>query len=182
MALTADAFAGNDERCRAAGMNDRLEKPFRRREFIAMLGRYLAPRRAIPRGGNGAGAARQAASQDDAVLDAAVFRSLADDVGEAARATIAGIFLSQLSETVASLRRGNDTAPSRELLRLVHSLKSSAATLGTMVLSRHAAAMEAAMMNGAARHAAADIESLAAIAAETRKALAAQFPTVIAAE
>lgn len=41
VALTANALSDERERCRAAGMNDYLAKPFRREELAAMLDAWL---------------------------------------------------------------------------------------------------------------------------------------------
>ncbi|PTN35042.1 response regulator [Desulfonatronum sp. SC1] len=43
IALTANAMEGDREKCLAAGMTDYLAKPFAKKEFVAMLNRYLRP-------------------------------------------------------------------------------------------------------------------------------------------
>jgi two-component system, sensor histidine kinase len=43
IALTANALAGERERCLTAGMDDYLAKPFQRRKLISLLSRHLGP-------------------------------------------------------------------------------------------------------------------------------------------
>jgi CheY-like chemotaxis protein len=47
IALTANALPDERERCRAAGMNDYLAKPFRREELAALLDQWL-PTSVVP--------------------------------------------------------------------------------------------------------------------------------------
>jgi CheY-like chemotaxis protein/anti-sigma regulatory factor (Ser/Thr protein kinase) len=44
VALTANAYEADRERCLAAGMDEHLPKPFRDQELMAVLQRHLAPR------------------------------------------------------------------------------------------------------------------------------------------
>jgi signal transduction histidine kinase/ActR/RegA family two-component response regulator len=48
IALTANALPDERERCRAAGMDDYLAKPFRREELVAMLDSWLPATQATP--------------------------------------------------------------------------------------------------------------------------------------
>ncbi|MNF17543.1 Sensor histidine kinase RcsC [compost metagenome] len=48
IALTANALPDERERCRAAGMDDYLAKPFRREELVALLDTWLPATQAIP--------------------------------------------------------------------------------------------------------------------------------------
>ena len=43
VALTANAFESDRERCLAAGMDEHLSKPFRNEELESVLSRYLRP-------------------------------------------------------------------------------------------------------------------------------------------
>ena len=42
VALTANTMVGDRERCLAAGMDDYLSKPFKRRQLVVVLESYLA--------------------------------------------------------------------------------------------------------------------------------------------
>ena len=44
VALTANAMPEERERCRSAGMNDYLAKPFRREELAALIDTWVAPK------------------------------------------------------------------------------------------------------------------------------------------
>ncbi|BAN49067.1 response regulator [Metapseudomonas resinovorans] len=48
IALTANALPDERERCRAAGMDDYLAKPFRREELVALLDTWLPATQAVP--------------------------------------------------------------------------------------------------------------------------------------
>ena len=41
IALTANAMAGDEEQCLAAGMSDYLSKPFKHEQFVGKLKRWL---------------------------------------------------------------------------------------------------------------------------------------------
>ncbi len=144
VALTANATAEDHQRCREAGMDGVLTKPFRRGDLAQVLQQWL-----------GAAAVTEAAAEEPALavahalsvadppIDRGAWDYMAGQLGEdfpelieAFRASAEDI-LTQLSSACERPRRD-------EALRLAHGLKSAAANLGAMALSRQAAALERA--------------------------------------
>jgi signal transduction histidine kinase/DNA-binding response OmpR family regulator len=66
IALTANAMEGDREKCLAAGMTNYLAKPFAKKDFVAMLERYLLPE---VRGPGAEAKAAEAATDTDACAD-----------------------------------------------------------------------------------------------------------------
>ncbi len=121
VALSANALAGEAERCRAAGMNGYLCKPVPLQELQAMLQKWL-PRPSPP------------PCPSTPVLDLAVLRSLIGDdepvVNEFLRdfATGAG----RLAERIESAACSDDWS---RVARTAHTLKSSARAVGAMAFA-----------------------------------------------
>jgi signal transduction histidine kinase/CheY-like chemotaxis protein len=144
VALTANAMAGDRERCLAAGFDDHLAKPIRAEDLRRCLERWL------PRAGAAAPAReplRVAAGpqRDD---PQAVRAHLAGEIGvEAARAVVAA-FLNDAPRLVVEAGEalaGRDIALAA---RRAHALKGDAANLGLMALSQAAAELEKAAKAG----------------------------------
>ena len=150
IAMTANAMRGDREKCLEAGMDDYVAKPFDEVELLTVLGKWVRP--AVPAGptvridgrqGEDAGGAEVI----DRLTSIDVTRGLSHAGGDRK------LFLrllrrfhdGQLSfaETFRRTLIGPDTS---EPLRLVHTLKGLAGTLGAVDLQRHAAALEAAMI------------------------------------
>jgi CheY-like chemotaxis protein len=150
IALTANAFADDIAKCKAAGMNGHLSKPFRRAELICAIGDAVGFARKLALAGTQDTVSEPAAgpSEEDCVdwnaLDA--FRATAGEdtlqllVSTYLSSTVK--LLSQFSEIVR-----NDGDP-KEALRIAHSIKSSSSQAGAMLLSKVAAALEARAVEG----------------------------------
>jgi signal transduction histidine kinase/DNA-binding response OmpR family regulator/uncharacterized membrane protein YqjE len=130
VAVTANAMAGEDERCREAGMDGYLSKPVGLARLRATLQRWL-------KGGDG-----ETPAIDPAVLDA----WLADD--HAARQDL----LRKFGLTAVESRRDIETAMSAgdlpALAAAAHKLKGSALAVGARALAGAAAALESGAKAG----------------------------------
>jgi PAS domain S-box-containing protein len=120
VALTADAIAGDRERCFQAGMNDYLAKPVEPRHLAGVLGKWLAAP-AAPAGG------KEVPRMRDVFRSDTLLARLSGDK-ELARKLVAG-FLSRLPQQVASLRQCVEKGDARGTSLQAHSLKGAAATV-----------------------------------------------------
>ncbi|MBX3604880.1 MAG: response regulator [Piscinibacter sp.] len=121
IAMTANAMVGDREKVLAAGMNDHVAKPIKVDELFATLARWFRP------------ATRGIA------LDPA--RS---ELGDALYRRIAGMFVERENGFVQRFAAARSAADGAAMSRMAHDLKSTAATLGAIDLSRAADALEQA--------------------------------------
>jgi len=145
--MTANAMAGDREACIAAGMNDHVAKPFQVDHLFATLMKWLPARGSTaPLPSLSAPAAASALPRLPGVDTA---QGLAQTGGKAAR------YLDMLKR----FQRGQAEAPQQieaamrdgevELaVRLAHTLRGTAGTLGAEGLQRIAAELEAALKSG----------------------------------
>ncbi len=123
IALSANALAGEAERCRAAGMNGYLSKPVLLQELQVMLKKWL-PRSLPP----------PASTGTSQVLDVAVLKSLVGDdeaiVAEFLQDFAAGA--ARLADRIESAALSDDW---RSVARTAHTLKSSARAVGAQALA-----------------------------------------------
>lgn len=125
--LSANASPGEREKCRRAGMNDYLPKPFRKKELLDLLVKY----------GRGSGASEGqcppdpestlVASQD--LIDLDYLQSLANGKPERLH-EMAGIFLDQIPKEFALLRKAGRSADHSRLAEVAHSMRSTVAYMG----------------------------------------------------
>jgi CheY-like chemotaxis protein/HPt (histidine-containing phosphotransfer) domain-containing protein len=128
IALTANALPEEEQRCRAAGMDDFLSKPVR----LAALEAKLA----------GLTATAAPAPPDPPDFDPGPSRLLADELGEDTYAEIRDQFLAELAQCVPRLERLATDGEREVLRREAHAMKSTAAAFGLTGLSSVAAATE----------------------------------------
>ena len=158
VAMTANAMAGDRQRCLDAGMDDYLSKPVSREQLETCLQRWLPGRasflaRSIPEPTPELPAplpqvasvapARPAPPPATAfpVLDYSMLDELQEIAGDET-ARIVGLFLEDAPRLIAKLENAS-TGPDLDAMRdAAHTLKSSSANVGAMALSTAAKRVE----------------------------------------
>jgi len=151
IAITANALAGERERCLAAGMDDYLPKPFTSQQLYQSL---LA---AVP-----------ARSPSDKIFDDGQIEQLCNDLGRAAVCDMVADFVNDLPDRLKEIHRLHAAAHWPDLKRSAHSLKGLLALFGFRPLSEMLQVVEDAAEVGDANSAA---ETLAGLDAQAEKAL-----------
>ncbi len=155
IAMTANAMAGDRQRCLDAGMDDYLSKPIARQELAACLQRWCSPapapvtRTQTPEPAIAATAIvmpEESASPTPPSASLPVLqRDVLDELREIAgaeTATIIDVFLDDTSPVVRKLQEAALVPDLEQLRELAHSLKSSSANVGAMALSAAARRIE----------------------------------------
>jgi CheY-like chemotaxis protein len=141
IALTANAFADDINKCRAAGMNGHLGKPFRREDLIIAISDALAHRSVYA---NLLARSGDKAEGSETIVDWAVLDTFKSTVGDETLKLLVDTYVSSTADLLAKfaqiVRANGDV---NEAMRLAHSLKSSSAQAGAPTLSKIAAALEA---------------------------------------
>jgi len=162
VALTANALVGDAERCLAAGFDDYVSKPFTQRQIEALVRKWTtglardvqAGRAATP---SGFGASHMDA---DGVLDPAAVEELRRIEAEAGRGLVDKVlemYSSSAQLLMSSLMAALDAGDADAATIAAHSLKSSSANVGAVMLSKLCDTVEtlalAGRMSEAKRHA-----------------------------
>ena len=145
IAMTANAMAGDRQKCLDAGMDDYLAKPVTRGELERCINRWRGVRMPVAPAPAPAKPAEQAAQP--AVLNAAVLDDLRDVLGGEVDRIIA-LYLEDAPRLIAQLERavvGNDPIALRVA---AHTLKSSSANVGARTLSDAARELEHGARDG----------------------------------
>ncbi|WP_310389704.1 response regulator [Roseateles sp.] len=150
VAMTANAMSSDRDACLAAGMNDHVGKPFDLDELVRVLRQHGgrasldgAGAAATQRGGTVTSAWSQAAAGAGVDLAAALQRMGGKP---AVYARMLRNFTADLGAMQAQLRLHLAQADTRSALRLIHTLKGVAATLGAVHLADQASQAERALM------------------------------------
>ena len=141
IALTANAVAGDRERCLACGMDDYLSKPFTQEQLFALLSRWLTPSTQTESASQPTQTERRAVSREATELDPRAIESLRS-LRPGLLKKVLDIWLQESPVLLADMQQGVHQGDNNRLLRAAHSLKNSAANVGATLLSRRCFAME----------------------------------------
>jgi CheY-like chemotaxis protein/HPt (histidine-containing phosphotransfer) domain-containing protein/two-component sensor histidine kinase len=167
LAMTANAMAGDREKCLAAGMDDYISKPLDRAALAAMLKRWLPasepaqpapaisaesaqppPEPAMPELAPPP-ASRAATAPRMAALDAGIVGDLLDTMG-GEFGDLVRVYLEDAPERVAEIVIAAETGDAAAQVSPAHTLKSSSANIGATQLSDLARGIEHAARAGIA--------------------------------
>ena len=155
MALTANTMPGDEQKCRHAGMNAFLTKPYTLADLHEVLGRWLRVERRVHEPAavqNPAGPDTPAVVDSVAmVFDPAVLNALpmvVDGTDPGFVQEMLNLFCESARKTLTNLQRGGAAETPATLTRQVHTLKSSAAQVGALALSREAKRQEEVLRAG----------------------------------
>lgn len=171
IAMTANAMAGDRERCLQAGMDDYLSKPIARATLHALLQRWGGGKAASP-GQPSAEPSVEPKSQaaPKPVLDRTVLDELHAVIGDAAT-QIVTVFLEDAPVMVQQLQLAAQNGDEPRMQAVAHSLKSSSANVGALSLSAIAQRIEHEARSGSLQRPAVAVALLVAEFARARVAL-----------
>lgn len=150
VAMTANAMAGDRQRCLDAGMDDYLTKPISRDQLAACLQPWLSTgsRIAAPFGDSTVeGDAGPATGSGLPVLDAEVLDELRAIAGDETLG-IVRLFLEDAPRLIARIEQAAAATDLDAMGEAAHTLKSSSANLGALALSAAAKRIEQAARSG----------------------------------
>lgn len=146
IAMTANAMEGDKEKCFAAGMDDYLPKPVKLEVLKEVLEKWLNLNKENQLSEERGMDEESIIKSDGAILDETVLSTL-KEIMEDEFVEVLILYMDESVSLMSDIHAGFSQAPD-ELLRAVHTLKSSSLNVGAMRLGDTAANMEALVKSG----------------------------------
>ena len=159
IAMTANAMAGEREKCLEAGMDDYLSKPVVQKDLAAMIKRWGSPMTDHDR----RPAREQAAPPDQQVVDRSRLDELADLGDEENTQWLRSIvdnFCDDSSSRIVKLVVAAEAGDPRPLESVAHALKGSCSNIGAVTMAAHAESLQTLGRSGSVQGAVEIIGSL----------------------
>ena len=172
VAMTANAMAGDRQKCLDAGMDDYLAKPVTRGELERCLQRWRGARLPVP---EPLPAAEESALRSPPVLDASVLDELREVLGDEVD-RIVQVYLEDAPRLIAQLERAAVANDPIALRVAAHTLKSSSANVGARTLSDAARELEHGARDGTLANPEVLVGRIVTEFAEVKRALQAKAP------
>ena len=171
VALTANAFSEDRERCLANGMTDYLSKPIVRDQLIEIVNRYSKKTSKEDIGENESAMANDNTLADGDILDRTVLEKLKKEISAEALPTILGIYLDELEKRTEMIQQHHLAGDIAALGGEAHALKSSSASFGALPLAETARELELAARESNQQHIDLHIKSLQPLAQQSIQAI-----------
>lgn len=144
IAMTANVMAGDREKAIAAGMNDQIGKPLDVRQMFATIARWITPSQAARAAASGAAAGTDAALPEQLPgIDIQAGLAVSNGSARTYRKVLR-LFHQGQREFIAQFAQARRNGEAEVALRLVHTLKGVAGSIGARPLSHLALGLERA--------------------------------------
>jgi signal transduction histidine kinase/CheY-like chemotaxis protein/HPt (histidine-containing phosphotransfer) domain-containing protein len=160
IAVTANAEKAEIGRCKDAGMNDFISKPFDRNRLLQSIQHCIQLNGSIPM-------SEQSPNPGDDILSSDVLRQLAKDTSESALPMMITVFHGEVQKRMKLIKALRDGSDVTELREQAHALKSCAGTFGALRLRELARRLEDAAADERGRELPELVEALESAAEQT---------------